>query len=187
MSDGAGHGLMTPLRVIVVGGGIAGLAAAHRLVELARDEGQPLDWSSSRLPTGWAGRSARSERTGSCSRPARTRSSPRSRGHLPSWSALDSGRASAGRTTASAAPTSCARDGCTGGVPAPRPHARVAGAGFRRFLLAGKASTRTRPGSAAPPRRPRREPRELRAAPARTRGARARGPAARWRDLHGGY
>jgi oxygen-dependent protoporphyrinogen oxidase len=29
--------------VIVVGGGIAGLAAAHRLVELARDEGRPLD------------------------------------------------------------------------------------------------------------------------------------------------
>ena len=43
MSDGAGHGLVTPLRVIVVGGGIAGLAAAHRLVELARDEGRPLD------------------------------------------------------------------------------------------------------------------------------------------------
>jgi protoporphyrinogen/coproporphyrinogen III oxidase len=34
---------MTPLRVVVVGGGIAGLAAAHRLAELARDEGRPLD------------------------------------------------------------------------------------------------------------------------------------------------
>ena len=34
---------MTPLRVVVVGGGIAGLAAAHRLVELSRDEGWPLD------------------------------------------------------------------------------------------------------------------------------------------------
>ena len=34
---------MTPLRVVVVGGGIAGLAAAHRLVELARDEGRALD------------------------------------------------------------------------------------------------------------------------------------------------
>jgi protoporphyrinogen/coproporphyrinogen III oxidase len=32
---------MTPLRLIVVGGGIAGLAAAHRLVELTRD-GPPL-------------------------------------------------------------------------------------------------------------------------------------------------
>ena len=34
---------MTPLRVVVVGGGISGLAAAHRLVELARAEGRPLD------------------------------------------------------------------------------------------------------------------------------------------------
>jgi oxygen-dependent protoporphyrinogen oxidase len=34
---------VTSLRVVVVGGGIAGLAAAHRLVELARDEGRPLD------------------------------------------------------------------------------------------------------------------------------------------------
>lgn len=34
---------MTPLRVVVVGGGISGLAAAHRLVELARDEGWLLD------------------------------------------------------------------------------------------------------------------------------------------------
>ena len=34
---------MTPLRIVVVGGGIAGLAAAHRLVELARDEGRALD------------------------------------------------------------------------------------------------------------------------------------------------
>jgi protoporphyrinogen/coproporphyrinogen III oxidase len=32
-----------PLRVVVVGGGIAGLAAAHRLVELARDGARPLD------------------------------------------------------------------------------------------------------------------------------------------------
>jgi oxygen-dependent protoporphyrinogen oxidase len=35
--------VLTPLRVVVVGGGIAGLAAAHRLVELARDERRPLD------------------------------------------------------------------------------------------------------------------------------------------------
>ena len=34
---------MTPLRVVVVGGGIAGLAAAHRLSELARAEGRALD------------------------------------------------------------------------------------------------------------------------------------------------
>jgi len=34
---------MTPLRVVVVGGGISGLAAAHRLVELARAEGRLLD------------------------------------------------------------------------------------------------------------------------------------------------
>jgi protoporphyrinogen/coproporphyrinogen III oxidase len=34
---------VTPLRIVVVGGGIAGLAAAHRLVELARDERRPLD------------------------------------------------------------------------------------------------------------------------------------------------
>ncbi len=34
---------MTPLRVVVVGGGIAGLAAAHRLVELAREAARPLD------------------------------------------------------------------------------------------------------------------------------------------------
>src|SRR5262245_61521047 len=34
---------MTPLRVVVVGGGIAGLAAAHRLLELARDARRPLD------------------------------------------------------------------------------------------------------------------------------------------------
>jgi protoporphyrinogen/coproporphyrinogen III oxidase len=34
---------MTPLRVVVVGGGIAGLAAAHRLVELAGDAQRPLD------------------------------------------------------------------------------------------------------------------------------------------------
>ena len=32
-----------PLRVVVVGGGIAGLAAAHRLVELAREAACPLD------------------------------------------------------------------------------------------------------------------------------------------------
>jgi oxygen-dependent protoporphyrinogen oxidase len=34
---------VTPLRIVVVGGGIAGLAAAHRLVELGRDQGWPLD------------------------------------------------------------------------------------------------------------------------------------------------
>jgi oxygen-dependent protoporphyrinogen oxidase len=34
---------MTPRRIVVVGGGIAGLAAAHRLVELARDASHPLD------------------------------------------------------------------------------------------------------------------------------------------------
>jgi oxygen-dependent protoporphyrinogen oxidase len=34
---------VTPLRVVVVGGGIAGLAAAHRLVELARNGARPLD------------------------------------------------------------------------------------------------------------------------------------------------
>jgi oxygen-dependent protoporphyrinogen oxidase len=34
---------MTPLRVVVVGGGIAGLSAAHRLVELAGDAQRPLD------------------------------------------------------------------------------------------------------------------------------------------------
>jgi oxygen-dependent protoporphyrinogen oxidase len=34
---------VTPLRVVVVGGGIAGLAAAHRLIELARAEGRALD------------------------------------------------------------------------------------------------------------------------------------------------
>lgn len=34
---------MTPLRVVVVGGGITGLAAAHRLVELGRERGIPLD------------------------------------------------------------------------------------------------------------------------------------------------
>jgi protoporphyrinogen/coproporphyrinogen III oxidase len=34
---------VTPLRIVAVGGGIAGLAAAHRLVELARDERRPLD------------------------------------------------------------------------------------------------------------------------------------------------
>jgi oxygen-dependent protoporphyrinogen oxidase len=34
---------VTPLRVVVVGGGIAGLAAAHRLSELARAEGRALD------------------------------------------------------------------------------------------------------------------------------------------------
>jgi oxygen-dependent protoporphyrinogen oxidase len=34
---------VTPLRVVVVGGGITGLAAAHRLVELSRDAGRPLD------------------------------------------------------------------------------------------------------------------------------------------------
>lgn len=33
---------MTPLRVVVVGGGITGLAAAHRLVEASRERGQPL-------------------------------------------------------------------------------------------------------------------------------------------------
>jgi oxygen-dependent protoporphyrinogen oxidase len=34
---------MTPLRVVVVGGGISGLAAAHRLVEAARERGRALD------------------------------------------------------------------------------------------------------------------------------------------------
>ena len=37
------EGQVTPLRVVVVGGGIAGLAAAHRLGELARAEGRALD------------------------------------------------------------------------------------------------------------------------------------------------
>jgi oxygen-dependent protoporphyrinogen oxidase len=34
---------VTPPRVVVVGGGIAGLAAAHRLVELGRDGARPVD------------------------------------------------------------------------------------------------------------------------------------------------
>ncbi len=35
----------TPPRIAVVGGGIAGLAAAHRLVELSRERGQPIGLS----------------------------------------------------------------------------------------------------------------------------------------------
>jgi protoporphyrinogen/coproporphyrinogen III oxidase len=35
--------MSVPLRVAVVGGGIAGLAAAHRLVELSRQRGQAVD------------------------------------------------------------------------------------------------------------------------------------------------
>jgi oxygen-dependent protoporphyrinogen oxidase len=34
---------VTPLRIVVVGGGIAGLAAAHRLVELSREVARPLE------------------------------------------------------------------------------------------------------------------------------------------------
>jgi oxygen-dependent protoporphyrinogen oxidase len=34
---------MTPLRIVVVGGGITGLAAAHRLVETSRADGRPLE------------------------------------------------------------------------------------------------------------------------------------------------
>ncbi len=35
--------MSAPRRVAVIGGGISGLAAAHRLLELARDAGQPLE------------------------------------------------------------------------------------------------------------------------------------------------
>ena len=42
-SPGQARQNVTRLRVVVVGGGIAGLAAAHRLVELAAARGRPLD------------------------------------------------------------------------------------------------------------------------------------------------
>lgn len=35
--------MSAPRRVAVIGGGISGLAAAHRLVERARETGQPVE------------------------------------------------------------------------------------------------------------------------------------------------
>jgi oxygen-dependent protoporphyrinogen oxidase len=56
---------VTPLRIIVVGGGIAGLSAAHRLVELAREAGQPLDLVLLEA-TDRIGGTIRTERAGDC-------------------------------------------------------------------------------------------------------------------------
>ncbi len=53
---------MTPVRVVVVGGGIAGLAAAHRLVEQAGERGRPLDLAVCEA-SGRLGGSIRTERT----------------------------------------------------------------------------------------------------------------------------
>jgi oxygen-dependent protoporphyrinogen oxidase len=53
---------MTALRVVVVGGGIAGLAAAHRLVEQARAEGFPLSLTVCEA-TGRLGGTIRTEQT----------------------------------------------------------------------------------------------------------------------------
>jgi oxygen-dependent protoporphyrinogen oxidase len=53
---------MTPLRIVVVGGGIAGLAAAHRFVELARDAARPLDLVLAEA-AGRLGGTIRTERT----------------------------------------------------------------------------------------------------------------------------
>jgi oxygen-dependent protoporphyrinogen oxidase len=50
-------------RIIVVGGGIAGLAAAHRLVELSRERGLPLDLTVVEA-AGRLGGTIRSERVG---------------------------------------------------------------------------------------------------------------------------
>jgi oxygen-dependent protoporphyrinogen oxidase len=48
----------SPFRIAVVGAGIAGMAAAHRLVELSRERGVPLDlsvWEAGRRPGGSIG------------------------------------------------------------------------------------------------------------------------------------
>src|SRR5262249_52280894 len=52
-----------PPKILVVGGGIAGLAAAHRLVELSRERGAPLDVTV-REATGRLGGTIRTERAG---------------------------------------------------------------------------------------------------------------------------
>jgi oxygen-dependent protoporphyrinogen oxidase len=53
---------MTPLRIVVVGGGIAGLAAAHRFVELARESARPIDLTLVEA-AGRLGGTIRTERT----------------------------------------------------------------------------------------------------------------------------
>ena len=182
---------MTPLRVVVVGGGIAGLAAAHRLVELARDErvGRSTS-SSSRRPAGWAGRSAPSGPTASCSRPGPTRSSPRSRGPWP-WPSASGLGPRLRRTDDRFRRTYVVR----GGRLRPLPEGFLLLAPTRASARARRPASSPGAGSSgsgstwccrAGPRGRGREPRELRPAPARAGGARAGRPAARRRDLHGG-
>ena len=69
------------VKLIVVGGGLSGLAAAHRAVELARERGRPLDLTAARGRRS-PGRHHRrpSAATASWSSAGPTRSSPRSRG-----------------------------------------------------------------------------------------------------------
>ena len=69
------------VKLVVVGGGIAGLAAAHRAVELARERGLALDLTllEARRPSRRHHRH-RARATASSSRRRPTRSSPRSRG-----------------------------------------------------------------------------------------------------------
>ena len=165
---------------------MAGLAAAHRAAELARERGRPLDLvlleAADRL-----GGTIRTEATGGFL----VEGGPDSFLSDKPW-ALDLCRRLGRRVAPGphrrpvpphlrgvARPAAPA----AGGLPAPRPDAAPAAARVAALLLAGEAPHGPRPAAAARGRC-RREPRRLRAAPARPRGARARGPAAGRRDLH---
>ena len=180
---------MTPLRVVVVGGGIAGLAAAHRLVELAQAEGRALDLvlleAADRL-----GGTIRTEHVDGFLLEAGADSFISEK----PWALALAERIGLGarlrRTDDRFRRTYVVRGGsappAAGRVPPPGPDPRVAGAGVGRLLLAREAPAGPRPDPAARPGRRGREPRKLRPAPARPRGARAGRPAPRRRDLHGG-
>ena len=179
----------TPLRVVVVGGGIAGLAAAHRLCELARDEGRALDLvlleAAARL-----GGTIRTERVDGFLLEAGADSFISEK----PWALALAERIGLGarlrRTDDRFRRTYVVR----GGRLRPLPEGFLLLAPTRAWpvLASGVFSWRgkLRLGlDLVLPRRPGRggrEPRELRPAPAGTRGARAGRPAARRRDLHGG-
>ena len=190
-ASGRGEGSVTPLRVVVVGGGIAGLAAAHRLVELAREAARPLDLVLLEA-AGRLGGTIRTERADGflLEAGAGLLHLREALGARRSRSASASGRGSGGRTIAFAARYVVRRgrlEPPARGVSPPGADPRGAGPDGRASSPgAGSSGSGWTWSCRAGAWRRGREPRELRPAAARTRGARAGGPAPDRRDLHGG-
>src|SRR2546425_10378 len=190
---------MARLKLVVVGGGITGLAAAHRAVELARERSTALDLTLIEARAGLGGTIA-TERAGGflieagppplllgeARGPGACRGLGGGGRRPPAGGRLPGGGGWGGRGPPPPPPGGARRapPPPAGRVPAPGPDQARSVHHVRALLLAGQAPDGPRPPPAAGRVR-RRKPRRVRSPAARPRGARARRPAAGRRHLHG--